>query len=148
MIYQSIFIRWQKWDFIGTIGHEILHNDLLLDSFKIWYAKCCCWQGSQGNTSTMKRYVTATCSVCGLFALCETAEPERISMPILKIPVKHYLGIVSQSQQKDLKKRFRKRAEETHTASTSSVRRYLNKWIANDLLFCCSADAKINYYYY
>ncbi|XP_056108942.1 transmembrane protein 232 [Rhinichthys klamathensis goyatoka] len=44
-------------------------------------------------------------------------------MPILKIPVKHYLGIVSQSQQKDFKKRFRKRAEETDSARTSSVRR-------------------------
>ncbi|XDV19962.1 hypothetical protein PO909_025355 [Leuciscus waleckii] len=44
-------------------------------------------------------------------------------MPILKIPVKHYLGILSQSQQKDLKKRFRKRAEETDIARTSSVRR-------------------------
>lgn len=65
----------------------------------------------------------------------DCAEPERISMPILKIPVKHYLGIVSQSQQKDLKKRFRKRAEETDTARTSSVRRYLNKLIANGLLF-------------
>ncbi|XP_016422426.1 transmembrane protein 232 [Sinocyclocheilus rhinocerous] len=45
-------------------------------------------------------------------------------MPILKIPIKHYLGIVSQSQQEDLKKRFRKRAEETDTArNATDVRR-------------------------
>ncbi|KAI2664247.1 Transmembrane protein 232 [Labeo rohita] len=46
-------------------------------------------------------------------------------MPILKIPIKHYLGIVSQSQQEDFKKRFRKRAEETHTArNATGVRRW------------------------
>ncbi len=45
-------------------------------------------------------------------------------MPILKIPIKHYLGIVSQSQQEDLKKRFRKRAEETDTPrNANGVRR-------------------------
>ncbi|KAK9974168.1 hypothetical protein ABG768_022274 [Culter alburnus] len=45
-------------------------------------------------------------------------------MPIVKIPIKHYLGIVSQSQQEDFKKRFRKRAEESDTArNTTSVRR-------------------------
>jgi len=65
----------------------------------------------------------------------DCGEPERIRMPILKIPVKHYLGIVSQSQQSDFKKRFRKRAEETDSARTSTVRRYQNKLIANYLLF-------------
>ncbi|ROK23432.1 Transmembrane protein 232 [Anabarilius grahami] len=45
-------------------------------------------------------------------------------MPIVKIPIKHYLGIVSQSQQEDFKKRFRERAEESDTArNTTSVRR-------------------------
>ncbi|XP_051748862.1 transmembrane protein 232 isoform X2 [Ctenopharyngodon idella] len=45
-------------------------------------------------------------------------------MPIVKIPIKHYLGIVSQSQQEDFKKRFRKKAEESDTArNTTSVRR-------------------------
>uniref|UniRef100_A0A9J7Y474 Transmembrane protein 232 n=1 Tax=Cyprinus carpio carpio TaxID=630221 RepID=A0A9J7Y474_CYPCA len=45
-------------------------------------------------------------------------------MPILKIPIKHYLGIVSLSQQEDFKKRFRKRAEETDTATNATdVRR-------------------------
>ncbi|XP_058631684.1 transmembrane protein 232 isoform X1 [Onychostoma macrolepis] len=45
-------------------------------------------------------------------------------MPILKIPIKHYLGIVSQSQQEDFKKRFRKRAEETDTTrNANDVRR-------------------------
>ncbi|XP_048045940.1 transmembrane protein 232 isoform X2 [Megalobrama amblycephala] len=45
-------------------------------------------------------------------------------MPIVKIPIKHYLGIVSQSQQEDFKKRFRKRAEESDTPrNTTSVRR-------------------------
>ncbi|XP_059405830.1 transmembrane protein 232-like [Carassius carassius] len=45
-------------------------------------------------------------------------------MPILKIPIKHYLGIVSKSQQEDFKKRFRKRAEESNTATNDTdVRR-------------------------
>ncbi|XP_016104534.1 transmembrane protein 232-like [Sinocyclocheilus grahami] len=45
-------------------------------------------------------------------------------MPILKIPIKHYLGIVSQSQQEDLIKRFRKKAEEADTArNATDVRR-------------------------
>lgn len=56
----------------------------------------------------------------------DCAEP--VNMPILKIPIKHYLGIVSLSQQEDFKKRFRKRAEETDTATNATdVRRYLNK---------------------
>ncbi|XP_073696120.1 transmembrane protein 232 [Garra rufa] len=45
-------------------------------------------------------------------------------MPILKIPIKHYLGIVSQSQQEDFKRRFKKGAEETHTTrNATGVRR-------------------------
>ncbi|XP_067293947.1 transmembrane protein 232 [Pseudorasbora parva] len=45
-------------------------------------------------------------------------------MPIIKIPIKHYLGIVSHSQQEDFKQRFRKWAEETDNArNTTSVRR-------------------------
>lgn len=71
---------------------------------------------------------------------------ERISMPIVKIPIKHYLGIVSQSQQEDFKKRFRKRAEESDTArNTTSVRRYLNKLITNIIILLRSAYAKMNY---
>lgn len=69
----------------------------------------------------------------------DCAEP--INMPILKIPIKHYLGIVSQSQQEDFKKRFRKRAEETDAArNATGVRRYLKQLITHFFFFCCESQ--------